>query len=114
MRTDYRDTSPIDPPLDWRRRSHQERGEGRPTSDALRTGTAGTGYPVGQLTQGPGRDWAAFLDTGLSEAEHAAIRAGERTGRPLGSDAFVAGLEQRLGRVLARQKPGRKPKPKGG
>ena len=59
-------------------------------------------------------DWAAFLDLGLSEAEHAAIRAGERTGRPLGSDAFVAGLEQHLGRVLARQKPGRKPKPEGG
>ena len=59
-------------------------------------------------------DWAAFLDLGLSEAEHAAIRAGERTGRPLGSDAFVAGLEQRLGRVLARQKPGRKPKLAGG
>jgi putative transposase len=53
-------------------------------------------------------NWAAFLDAGLGEAEHAAIRAGERTGRPLGSPTFVTGLEQRLGRTLARQKPGRK------
>lgn len=59
-------------------------------------------------------DWAAFLDAGLTGAEREAIRAGERTGRPLGSEAFVTDLEQRLGRVLARQKPGRKPKPQGG
>jgi len=47
---------------------------------------------------------------GLREAEHEAIRAGERTGRPLGSPAFVARLEKRLKRPLARQKPGPKPK----
>ena len=46
---------------------------------------------------------------GLSEAEHGAIRAGERTGRPLGSADFVGDLERRLGRVLARQRPGPKP-----
>src|SRR6266436_6229492 len=32
-------------------------------------------------------DWAAFLAGGLGAEEHAAIRAGERTGRPLGSAA---------------------------
>ena len=53
-------------------------------------------------------DWAGFLDAGLSEADHAAIRSGERTGRPLGSPEFVAGLERHLGRALARQKPGPK------
>ncbi len=37
------------------------------------------------------------------------LRAAESTGRPLGSDAFVAELERRLGRNLQRQKPGRKP-----
>ena len=58
-------------------------------------------------------DWAGFLEAGLSEAEHAAIRAGERTGRPLGSPEFVADLEQRLGRVLARQKSGPKGKADG-
>ena len=34
--------------------------------------------------------WRAFLDPGLAEDEHRALRAGERAGRPLGSDAFVA------------------------
>ncbi len=55
-------------------------------------------------------DWAAFLAGGLSEAERDAVRAGERTGRPLGSGTFTARLEKRLGRPLARQKPGPKPK----
>jgi putative transposase len=54
-------------------------------------------------------DWRAFHDQGLSEDEHKALQAGERTGRPLGSAEFVAALERDLGRPLARQKPGRKP-----
>jgi hypothetical protein len=54
-------------------------------------------------------DWAAFLAGGLGAEEHAAIRAGERTGRPLGSAAFTARIERRLGRTLARRKPGPKP-----
>ena len=59
------------------------------------------------LEQAP--DWPAFLAGGLADDEREALRAGERTGRPLGSAAFVAGLEQSLGRPLARRKPGRKP-----
>ncbi len=55
-------------------------------------------------------DWAAFLAEGLGADVHAAIRSGERTGRPLGDGAFVAALERDLGRTLARRKPGRKPK----
>jgi putative transposase len=55
-------------------------------------------------------DWADFLGGGLRADEHAAIRTGERTGRPLGAAAFVARLEKRLGRSLARQKPGPKSK----
>ena len=54
-------------------------------------------------------EWRAFLDQGLREDELAALRAGERTGRPLGSEAFVAALERDLGRTLARRKPGPKP-----
>ncbi|HTR84436.1 MAG TPA: transposase [Reyranella sp.] len=54
-------------------------------------------------------DWANFLAGGLDDADRDAIRAGERTGRPLGSARFVARLEKRLDRVLARQKPGPKP-----
>jgi putative transposase len=55
-------------------------------------------------------DWPAFLRQGLGDDEREEIRAGERTGRPLGSPAFVARLEKRLGRTLKRQKPGPKPK----
>jgi putative transposase len=56
-------------------------------------------------------DWRAFLGQGLDTAEHAVIRASERTGRPLGAAPFVRRLERRLGRPLARQKPGPKPRP---
>jgi putative transposase len=56
-------------------------------------------------------DWRAFLAGGLDEDEREAIRSAERTGRPLGSPAFLTRLERRLRRPLARRKPG--PKPKG-
>ncbi len=49
------------------------------------------------------------LRAGLGEAALAAVRAHERTGRPLGSEAFLEGLETRLGRPLKKQKAGRKP-----
>ncbi|MHB8530523.1 MAG: transposase [Caulobacteraceae bacterium] len=55
-------------------------------------------------------DWPAFLAAGLAEDDHRAIQSGERTGRPLGGEAFVAHLESRLGRRLARRKPGPRPK----
>ena len=88
-----------------------ERAEAWPWSSA-RAHLAGRDDAVVQaaplLTRAP--DWAAFLAAGLSDAEHRAIQGGERTGRPLGSDGFVADLERRLGRTLARQKPGRKAK----
>jgi putative transposase len=54
-------------------------------------------------------DWTAFLRGGLKKDDYEAIRAGERTGRPLGSSAFVKGLERRLKRPLAPQKRGPKP-----
>ena len=38
------------------------------------------------------------------------LQAHERTGRPLGNDAFVAEVERRLHRPLRPRKPGRKPK----
>ena len=55
-------------------------------------------------------DWADFLAGGLGAEEHAAIRSGERTGRPLGSAGFIADLEHRLTRPLAHGKPGPKPR----
>jgi putative transposase len=48
-------------------------------------------------------DWPGLLASGLSPAEHQALQRGERTGRPLGSAAFVEDLERRLGRPLARR-----------
>jgi putative transposase len=54
------------------------------------------------------------LASGAAPEAYDALRRGERTGRPLGSAAFVEDLERRLGRPLAPQKPGRKPKAAGG
>jgi hypothetical protein len=50
-----------------------------------------------------------LLRTGEREREFDALRRSERTGRPLGSDAFVADLERQLGRAIAVRQPGRKP-----
>jgi len=55
-------------------------------------------------------DWRSFLGKPLTEDERELIRAHESTGRPLGSSVFVGRLEKRLGRTLARQKPGPKPR----
>jgi len=55
-------------------------------------------------------DWPAFLRQGLDDNDREAIRAAERTGRPLGGVRFTARLEQRLGRSLAPGKRGPKPK----
>jgi putative transposase len=54
-------------------------------------------------------DWKAFLAGGLEAADLEAIRGHERTGRPLGSDAFQEELEARLGRPLKKRRAGRKP-----
>jgi putative transposase len=59
------------------------------------------------LTRVP--DWKAFLAAGLPEADHEALRAAERTGRPLGSMAFIAEIENRSGRSFA---PGRAGRPR--
>ena len=54
-------------------------------------------------------DWRAFLGERLDKGAAELIRAAERTGRPLGSAAFLRKLEKRLDRPLARRKPGPKP-----
>ncbi len=56
----------------------------------------------------PPAEWPAFLDRGLGDDTLAAIRGGERTGRPLGDAGFLRRLERATGRNLARRKPGRK------
>jgi len=51
-----------------------------------------------------------LLTSAVSEEELRVLRGHERTGRPLGDDDFLVRLEKNLGRVLRRQKPGRKRK----
>ena len=53
-------------------------------------------------------NWRDFLLTGVSKEEIERIRRHEKTGRPLGDDGFVGRLEEVLGRILKRHKPGRK------
>jgi putative transposase len=54
-------------------------------------------------------DFADLVRTDADDAAFAALRAAEQTGRPLGTADFVADLERRLGRPIARRAPGRKP-----
>ncbi|UJS21061.1 MAG: transposase [Candidatus Brocadia sp.] len=49
-----------------------------------------------------------FLSRGLSDEEVEKFRCHERTGRPLGTNRFIARLENVLGRMLNKQKPGPK------
>jgi putative transposase len=58
---------------------------------------------------GEASNWAAFLVSGLDDPRADAVRRHERTGRPLGSEPFVADLEQRLGLRLRPARRGRKP-----
>ena len=60
------------------------------------------------------KNWKNELGEMLKPAELKAIAASEQTGRPLGSTAFIASVEKKLGRTLARQRPGPKPKTKRG
>jgi putative transposase len=55
-------------------------------------------------------DWRAYLAEGLRPEEATLLRRHERTGRPLGSAAFLRRLETRLGRTLRKKPPGPKPK----
>jgi putative transposase len=53
-------------------------------------------------------NWRGFLARVIREEDIKVLRAHERTGRPLGEEEFLAMLEQNLGRILRRQKPGPK------
>jgi putative transposase len=58
-------------------------------------------------------DWRAALARVVREADIDLLRAHERTGRPLGGEAFLTRLEKRLGRILRRRKPGPKGRAQG-
>jgi len=51
-------------------------------------------------------DWRAFLCEDAHTAIGDELRKHTTTGRPLGSDEFVSGLERLLGRMLRPRKPG--------
>jgi putative transposase len=54
-------------------------------------------------------DFAAFLAEAEEPETVQRLRGSETTGRPLGGEAFVRDLEQRLGRKLTRDRPGPPP-----
>ncbi len=53
-------------------------------------------------------DWSNILALNDTDAALDGIRLATRTGRPLGSDAWINELEQRTGRKLRPRKPGRR------
>jgi putative transposase len=53
-------------------------------------------------------DWADFLSSVGDVRHNEHIRRAERSGRPLGSDVFIATIEKTLNRQLRRSKPGPK------
>jgi putative transposase len=53
-------------------------------------------------------EWRRFLTRVIREEDLKVLRAHEHTGRPLGDEAYLASLEENLGRILRRQKPGPK------
>jgi putative transposase len=57
------------------------------------------------------RKWRGFLARVIREEDLKVLRAHEYTGRQLGEEAFLAKLEQKLGTILRRQKPGPKGRP---
>ena len=56
------------------------------------------------------RDWRSLLLREIRQAEMDRFLLHEKTGRPLGCDAFVEDIGNRLERILRMQKPGRKRK----
>ncbi len=91
----------VDRPEDWPWSSAAAHLEGR--GDALAVAS-----PLGEMIA----DWREFLSGGLADHDVEAIRSHQHTGRPLGSDAFVEGLEKSLKRRLKPQKGGRPAKAK--
>jgi len=56
--------------------------------------------------------WEKYLSVDVQESDMALFRKHERTGRPMGDDAFIERLERLLSRKLKPKKPGPKVKDK--
>jgi putative transposase len=61
--------------------------------------------PLGAMVQ---KTWREFLAQDVSQPDMERFRKHERTGRPLGEDAFIEEMEHLLDRRLRPQKPGPK------
>jgi len=72
------------------------------------------GKPDRLVTEAPlasmAGDWRAYLSMGLEESMPPTFRRHKRTGRPLGSPAFLDRLEILLQRPLRPRRPGHKRK----
>ena len=92
-------------------RRHRAKAEDGPWSSA-RTHLAGQddGLVVTRPLLDRIGDFAAFLAGAEEPAAFLALRAAETTGRPLGVESFIQGLERTLGHKLARGRPGPVPK----
>ncbi len=55
-------------------------------------------------------NWREYLESGVDDTAVKLLEKHSNTGRPLGDEAFLDTLEQKLGRVLRPLKPGRKRK----
>jgi putative transposase len=53
-------------------------------------------------------DWGGLLSSDPDEVREENIRRAERSGRPMGSEAFIDNLERTLNRRLRKMKPGPK------
>jgi len=53
-------------------------------------------------------DWGAYLGGKTDEEEIDLLRRHERSGRPLGSRRFIKRIEQKLGMIVQKLKPGPK------
>jgi putative transposase len=58
-------------------------------------------------------DWRSHLSAPDADGLSEQLQLHSRTGRPLGADEFVKGIETRLGRTLRPRKPGPRPKDQG-
>jgi len=56
--------------------------------------------------------WGDFLSIDAAQSDRNLFRKHERTGRPLGADAFIQKVERLLERNLKPRKPGPKPQDK--
>ena len=64
------------------------------------------------LLKGIIENWQNFLDLALSDAEIRLLQLHERTGRPLGNNAFIEKLESLLKINLKKKRAGRRKKEK--